>query len=104
VFHSARVVVLVDGFVARGGAADSSKVTHVVFVVFVVGMLFSILSIFSNASICAIPFWFLLPLSACVRLSIAFTIVSAGIKVGWVIYLCLKNTVSDILSLLVFLT
>ncbi len=90
-FRSTRVVVLVDGFVAPGGAADSLKVTCVVFVVFVVGMLFRISSFFSNASIRAIPFWFLLPLSACVRLSIAFTVVSAGIKVGWVMYLQLKN-------------
>ena len=43
-FCSARVVVLADGFVARGGAADSLKVTQVVFVIFVVGMLFRILS------------------------------------------------------------
>jgi hypothetical protein len=46
VFRSARVVVLVDGFVACGGAADSLKVTHVIFVVFVVGMLFRILAFF----------------------------------------------------------
>ncbi len=45
-FRFVRVVVLVDGFVAHGGAADSSKVTSVVFVVFVVGMLFRISSFF----------------------------------------------------------
>lgn len=68
------------------------------------GMLFSISSIFSSASISAAPLTFLLPFSACVRSSKAFTIVSAGVTVGWVMYLCLKNTVSDIRSLLVCFT
>jgi hypothetical protein len=34
----------------------------------------------------------------------ALTIVSSGIKVGCVMYLCLKCTMSDTLLLLVFLT
>ena len=46
VFCSVGVVVLAVGFIACGGAADSLKVTQVVFVIFVVGMLFRILSIF----------------------------------------------------------
>ncbi len=66
--------------------------------------LFRISPIFSNVLICAIPFRFFLPLSACVRSSIALTIVSTCVKVGWVICLCLKNTVSVILMLLVFFT
>jgi hypothetical protein len=67
------------------------------------GMLLSNSSIFSNALICASPFTFFLPFRACVKSSIALMIMSACIKVGCVMYRCLINTVSDILSLLVFL-
>ncbi len=37
-----------------------------------------------NDSICSSPVKFVLPLSACVRSVSAFTIISAGVTVGWV--------------------
>jgi hypothetical protein len=50
-----------------GGLVASSKVTFLVGVLFVVEMLLRSLSIFVNASICSIPFIFLLLLRACVK-------------------------------------
>jgi hypothetical protein len=48
------------------------------------------------------PSKFVYPLSACVRSVSTLTIMSAGVTVGCVIYLCLNHTVSDILMLPVF--
>jgi hypothetical protein len=67
-------------------------------------MALAIPDFFSNASICVSPFTFFLPFRACVKSSIALTIMSACIKVGCVMYQSLKNTVSNILLLLIFLT
>ena len=53
-------------------------------------------------SICSSPSQFVFPLSACVRFVSTFTIMSAGVMVGWVMNLCLNHTVSDILMLFVF--
>ncbi len=69
-----------------------------------VGMLLSSSLIFSNVSICMSPFVFFLPFKASVKSLIVLTIMSTWVKVGCVMYLCLKNTVSDICSLLVFFT
>ncbi len=60
------------------------------------GMLFNSSSIIVSLSICCIPCVFLAPFNAQVKSSIALTTVSTGVSVGCVIYLCLKNTVSDI--------
>ncbi len=79
------------GLVSHGGAVVLSKVTCFTFVVFVFAKLLRILSIFSNASICAMPFMFFLPFKACVRSLIALTIVSACVKVGFMMYWCLKK-------------
>ena len=68
------------------------------------GMLFNSSSIIFNLSICCIPCVFLVPFNAWVRSLIALTTVSTGVSVGCVMYLCLKNTVSDIHSLFVFFT
>ena len=67
------------------------------------GVLVSSSSRHFNDSICSSPFKFVLPLSACVRSVSAFTIITAGVTIGWVMYLCLNHTVSDILMFLVFL-
>ena len=67
-------------------------------------MLFNNSSIIFNLSICCIPCVFLVPFNAWVRSSIALTTVSTGVSVGCVMYLCLKNTVSDIRLLFVFFT
>ncbi len=68
------------------------------------GMLFNNSSIIFNLSICCIPGVFLVPFNALVRSSIALITVSTGVIVGCVMYLCLKNTVSDICLLFVFFT
>ncbi len=54
-----------------------------------------------NSSSCFSPFS---PLSALVRSLIALIAASAVVIVGWVMYLCLKLMVFDILSLLVLFT
>ena len=89
-----------------------SKVTLLVIVVcmvgcsaiVVVGNLFSSSSNFWIASFSTLLLVFRLSFKACVRSFNALTIVSSGVKVGAVMCLCLKWTVSDILSLLEFLT
>ena len=43
----------------------------------------------------------MLPRNAVVTLLMTLTIVSAGVRPGFVMYLCLKNIVSDTLSALV---
>jgi hypothetical protein len=65
-----------------GGLVASSKVTFLVGVLFVIGMLLRSSLIFVNASICSIPFKFLLPLRACVKSPRALMIVSTGVTVG----------------------
>ena len=69
-----------------------------------IGLLVSSYSSFCNASICSKPSTLFLPFNAHVRSLIALTIWSAGVTLGWVIYLCLNQTVSVIRSLLVFFT
>ncbi len=99
------VDVLGVALVSCGGAVFSLKVTCCSFLVTTfLGMLLSSSLICSNDSICVLPFTFFLPFRVCVKLSSALTIMSACVKVGCVMHLCLKNTVSDILLLLVFLT
>ena len=91
--------------ISLGGAVALLKVTRISFIAWIfVWMLLSSSLIFSNASICMLPFVFFLPFKASVKSSIALTIMSAWVKVGCVMYLCLKITVSDIRSLLVFFT
>ena len=88
------------------GFAVASNVTRLVCsgaCVGLVGILFRISSNRCSASISSMPFLFRRSVSASVRSFSAFTIVSSGVKVGSVMYLCLKCTVSDILSLRVFL-
>ncbi len=53
---------------------------------------------FCSASNSIMPFVFLLPFRACARLLMAFVTMFADVRVGCVMYLCLKNTVSDTLS------
>ncbi len=93
------------GCVSCGGLAVDSKVTVLCrsVVVASVGMLLRTSLIRCSASISSMPFLFLRSFSACVRSLSAFTIVSSVVKVGSVMYLCLKCTVSVILSLRVFL-
>ncbi len=67
-------------------------------------ILFNVSSILCNASYSTIPLLFLFCFRVFVKSFRDFIIVSSGVKVGCVMYLCLKCTVSDILSLLVFLT
>ena len=43
----------------------------------------------------------MVPHNAVVTLSMVLTIVLAGVRPGFVMYLCLKNTVADTLSALV---
>ena len=95
----------VAGCVSCGGLVVVSKVTDLLcsVVVAVVGMLLRSSLIRCNASISSIPFLFLRSFSACVRSLSAFTIMSSGIRVGSVMYLCLKCTVSDIRLLHVLL-
>jgi hypothetical protein len=95
----------VAGCVSCGGLVVVSKVTDLLCcVVFaVVGMFVRSSLIHFNASISSIPFLLLRSFSACVRSSSEFTIVSSGVRVGSVMYLCLKCTVSDICSLHVLL-
>ena len=79
------VVGVVAGVVVVVGVGtDSSKVTRCWLILVGVGMLFSVALSFSSASIWAAPFWFLWPLIAWVRSSIAFIRVSIGVSVGWV--------------------
>ncbi len=59
---------------------------------------------FRNASISFIPSVLLCCFNVAARSSIAFVSMSAGVTVGWVMYRCLKNTVSKICSLFIFLT
>ena len=100
------------GCISWGGFKVGLKVTLLVIVVCMigssvvvaVGILFSSLSNFWSASILTVPLVFCLSFKACVRLFNALTIVSSGVKVGAVMCLCLKWTVSDILSLLECLT
>jgi hypothetical protein len=61
-------------------------------------------SYFRNASISFILPVFLCCFNAAARSSIAFVSMSAGVTLGWVIYWCLKNIVSVILSLFVCFT
>ena len=94
------------GCCSCGGFAVASNVTRLLCVgagVGLTGILFRISSSRCSASISSMPFLFRLAFSASVRSSNAFTIVSSGVKVGSVMCLCLKCTVSDILSLRVFL-
>ena len=89
-----------------GGFAVASNVTHLLrsgAVVGLAGILLRSSSIHCSGSISSVPFLFCHSFSACVRSLSAFTIVSSGVKVGSVMYLCLKCTVSEILSLRVFL-
>ena len=58
----------------------------------------------SKACICASLFVFHSPLVALMRSCNALMIMLAGVRVGWVLNLCLKNIVSDTLLLFVFLT
>ena len=51
-------------------------------------------SSFCSVSSCSIPSRFVRPFKVCVRSVIAFTIMSAGVTVGCVMYLCLNQTVS----------
>ena len=100
------------GCVSFGGFDVGSNVTHFVIVVGMfgcsivvcVGILFNNSSIFWRASISTMPFVFCCFFKACVRSFKAFTIESSGVKVGVVMCLCLKSTVSVILLLLVCLT
>ncbi len=78
------VCVVASVVVVVGVGTDSSKVTRCWLILVGAGMLFSIASIFSSASSWAAPFWFLWPLIAWVRSSIAFVRVSVGVSVGWV--------------------
>jgi hypothetical protein len=102
------LVNLVGEGISLGGLTILSKVTHFDVMVgtccSVSGILFNISSIFCNASYSTIPLLFLFCFRAFVKSFRAFTIVPSGVKVGCVMYLCLKCTMSDILSLLVFLT
>ena len=94
------------GCCSCGGFTVASNVTRLLCSgadVGLAGILFRISSSRCSASISSMPFLFRLSFSASVRSFSAFTIVSSGVKVGSVIYLCLKCTVSDILSLRVFL-
>ena len=95
------------GCCSCGGFAVASNVTHRLLCVGagvgLTGILFRISSSRCSASISSMPFLFRLAFSASVRSFNAFTIVSSGVKVGSVMCLCLKCTVSDILSLRVFL-
>ena len=94
------------GYGSCGGFAVAPNVTrrlHSGAVVGLAGILFRSSSIRCSVSISSMPFLFLRSFSACVRSLSAFTILSSGVKVGSVMYLCLKCTVSDILSLCVFL-
>ena len=89
-----------------GGFAVSSNVTRLLsggVGVVSAGILFRISSSLCSASISLMPFLFRRAFRACVRSFNAFTIVSSGVKVGSVMCLCLKCTVSDILLLLVLL-
>jgi hypothetical protein len=99
---------LLGDSISLGSLAILSKVTHFDFMggtcCSVDGILFSILSIFCNASHSTIPLLFLFCFRAFVKSFWGFTIVSSSIKVGCVMYLCLKCTVPDILLFLVFLT
>ncbi len=97
------------GGVSDAGFAVGSKVTHSIVVSCVgvvcgMGILFINSSKFCNASYSIAPFVFRQSLSASVRSFKAFTIVSSGVSVGVVMCLCLKCTVSDILTLLVCFT
>ncbi len=89
-----------------GGFAVASNVTHLLrsgAVVGLAGILLRSSSIRCSGSISSVPFLFCHSFSACVRSLSAFTIVSSGVKVGSVMNLCLKCTVSEILLLHVFL-
>ncbi len=81
-------------WVAEGGSNMSARL---------LGILFNSLSILFSLSICCIPCTFLAPFSVLVRSLVALTTMSTGVSAGCVMYLCLKNTVSDFLLLLVFL-
>ncbi len=83
--------------VSCGGFVALLDLTHLVEVVFCVGILLRSWSIFSNSSICSMPFMLLLPFNACVGYPRALITVSAGVTVNWITYLCFKNTVSKTL-------
>jgi hypothetical protein len=85
-----------DSFSVVGGVASSGMVGD--------GILFNSSSIFWSASISNVPFVFLLSFRLCVRSFNAFTIVSSRVRVGCVMCLCLKYTVSDTLSLFMCFT
>jgi hypothetical protein len=90
------------GCCSCGGFVDVSNVTRLFWFVADVslaGILFNILSKRCRASISSMPFLFRRSFSASVKSFSAFTIVSSGVRVGSVMYLCLKCTVSDIRSL-----
>jgi hypothetical protein len=99
---------LLGGGISLGGLDVLSKVTLFDFVggscCSVDEILFSVLPILCIASYSTIPLLFLFCFRAFDKLFRAFTNVSSGVKVGYVMYLCSKCTVSDILLLLVFLT
>ncbi len=95
--------------VSDAGFAVGSKVTLRIVVGCVgiscsMGILFINSSNFCNASYSIAPFVFRQSLSASVRSFKAFTIVSSRVSVGAVMCLCLKCTVSDILTPLVCFT
>ena len=69
-----------------------------------IGLLVSTSSSYCNASICSKPSTLFLPFNAHARSLIALTIWSAGVTLGWVMYLCLNQTVSVIRLLLIFFT
>ena len=97
------------GGVVDAGFAAGSKVTRRIVDSCVgggccMGILFINLSNFCNASYSIVPFVFCRSLNASVRSFNAFTIVSSGVSVGAVMCLCLKCTVSDILTPLVCFT
>ena len=89
--------------VSAGGLDVGAKVTCLVVsssLVGAFGIRFNSSSNFCNASYSTVPCVFLRSFSACVRSLKHFTMVSSGVTVGMVICLCLKWTVSEILSLL----
>ena len=93
------------GWCSCGGLVVALKVTRLLCVgvdVDVGGILFRISSSRCSVSISSLPFLFRLAFSPCVKSFKAFTIVSSGVKVGSVMCLCLKCTVSDVHSLRVF--
>ncbi len=94
------------GCVSCGGLDVWSRVTLLFLLVATVGYPILLRSswICRSVSISSKPFLFLHSFSVCDRSFSAFTIVSSGVKVASVMYLCLKCTVSDTLLLFVLST